>query len=425
LALSPEYRVCVFSFNESWKQTSADGDITMFEFGALTPANTWEFGEFIAGHAETEAVDLIAPQCKPELGVAAVIAKSRMAERGFSVPTCANWHSNFGWINDAPYHLAQARLCVPYLDSILPVSVNVDDDLNVMMGIKAERRIVPSGGVDIEKIRSYARDRTVFESYFPTDGFVLVFVGRLLHNKGLDVLAEALKLLEDASVFALIVGSGPFLGHFEAVATEAGVSDQMEFAGFVPDELVYTILNSADAFVLPSRWESFSISALEAMAAGLPVIGTRVGGFAQWTGDSAHLVAPEDPRELAAAIQRLKEDHDYRSSLATRGEALARKYDWRNIASGSALEYEGLAVGSVLDPPDLSSGILKVSSPVGELEFDQTGHVAERSKDGASRYRITTFGLFHPSEALANEEQGVTDPQKLYYERSPTRSPAG
>ena len=233
LTSSNEYRVCVFSFNDPWEKTPEDAGIELFEFGTLTPGGIWELGEFVAVNAAKQAVDLLAPQCKPELGVAAIIAKSRLAERARLVPICANWHSNFGWIKDAPYHLAQSRICAAHLDSILPVSSNVQDDLNDLTGEDTPRRIVPSGGVDVDKIAGYPSDRSVLHPYFPGDAFVLVFVGRLLHNKGLDLLADALRLLGDEGVCALIVGRGPFLEVFQTAASEAGVSDRMKF-GRVP-----------------------------------------------------------------------------------------------------------------------------------------------------------------------------------------------
>ncbi len=416
LAFDENYNVIVFSFNDPWQATEEDANIKIFEFGQLTAENIWQFGEFIAENSLAENVDLIAPQCKPELAVAGLVAKSRLAEKGKSVPLCGNWHSNFGWIKDAPYHLAHAKMGIVHMDSILPVSMNVQENITEILGSEMERRIVPSGGVDVEKIRAYETDRNVFKEQCDPNKFILFYVGRMLYNKGLDILAKALAILKDDDIHAVLVGKGPFLEPFSDAAKENDVAHQMTFTGFMPDETVYSMLRSADSFVLPSRWESFNISALEGMAAGLPVVATRVGGLPFWVGDSALLVEPESPEAFAAGIKKMKEDAAYRKEMAQKAYDLAPKYHWRNIAVETAKEYADLFGKEGSPAPDISGNELAIDLNGDQLTFQRDGFVTEKNTDGEKKYIITRYGLFHPSEALENEAEKVQDPEALYYQ---------
>jgi glycosyltransferase involved in cell wall biosynthesis len=107
----------------------------------------------------------------------------------------------------------------------------------------------------------------------------------------------------------------------------------------------WPLLAEADIVAIPSRWEGFGLVAVEAMAAGVPVVASAVGGLVDVVGDAGILVPPEDPQALGAALQRLHEDAALRARLASRGRARARRWDIRETACAYEALYRSLRAG--------------------------------------------------------------------------------
>ncbi len=167
------------------------------------------------------------------------------------------------------------------------------------------------------------------------DGFLIVFVGRLVEEKGVEDLLEAIAQLSATlpASRALVVGDGPLGEHLRQRARELGVQERVHFAGWVDSSQVASYLSAADVFVgpsrqLPSGWqEAQGLTFAEAMLAGVPVIATAVGGTADTVqhGRTGLLVPQRDPAALAAALLRLHGDPALRMRLAqsARDHALA------------------------------------------------------------------------------------------------------
>ena len=150
---------------------------------------------------------------------------------------------------------------------------------------------------------------------------IVLFVGRLVPYKGVDVLLEALKGVDAA---ALIVGDGPLRAALEAQARALGVAEPVRFLGSVADEELAALYRACDVFVLPSvtRQEAFGVVQLEAMAAGKPVVSTDLGTGVGWVnrhGETGFVVPPRDPRRASrGASRRLLADADLQKSMGTR-----------------------------------------------------------------------------------------------------------
>jgi glycosyltransferase involved in cell wall biosynthesis len=171
-----------------------------------------------------------------------------------------------------------------------------------------------------------ARDRTVvIYNGIDAGGFeraracgsgvpVVVSVGRLAAQKDYITLVHALARL-DRAFRALLVGSGPDLQKIKAEIDLLGLAGSVELLGERHD--VSRILAAADIFVLPSLYESFPISVLEAMAAGLPVVASDVGGIPELVVDNetGFVVPAGDPTALAGALSRLLADSELRRSF--------------------------------------------------------------------------------------------------------------
>jgi glycosyltransferase involved in cell wall biosynthesis len=155
---------------------------------------------------------------------------------------------------------------------------------------------------------------------------LLVAVGRLKAPKDFVTLVRALALLRPGSFDALIVGEGPDRPALEDEVRRLGLEDRVRFVGERHD--VPDLLAAADAFVLSSFSEGLPVSVLEAMAAELPVVASRVGGMPELVldGVTGLLVEPGDPDELAAALDRIVADRDLRRSLGIAGRSFAESH---------------------------------------------------------------------------------------------------
>jgi glycosyltransferase involved in cell wall biosynthesis len=158
-------------------------------------------------------------------------------------------------------------------------------------------------------------------------GPLLLFLGRLVEEKGLEDFLRALQLVATArpDIRALVVGEGQDRGSMEQLAHDLGVSERVVFTGWVDARDVPAYFHAADIFIGPSRqaengWvEAQGLTFLEAMAAGTPVIATRIGGIVDSVidGKTGLLVEQRSPQQLAAAIQRLASEPGLPQRLAT------------------------------------------------------------------------------------------------------------
>jgi glycosyltransferase involved in cell wall biosynthesis len=154
---------------------------------------------------------------------------------------------------------------------------------------------------------------------------VVLAVGRLVYYKGFDYLIRAMSAVDGTLV---ILGDGPLRGALQALAKEAGVADRVAFEGSVPDLAPY--YHAADVFALPAvaRSEAFGLVQLEAMAAGLPVVNTRIDSgvpFVSRDGESGITVPPADARALAGALGRLLDAPALRRRLGAAARERVRR----------------------------------------------------------------------------------------------------
>jgi len=162
-----------------------------------------------------------------------------------------------------------------------------------------------------------------------------VYAGRLIEHKRIDLLLDALALVESDARLE-VIGDGPQRPSLEARAQALGVDRHVEFCGMLPTpEEVWRRIARADCLVIPSEREGFGLTALEAMALGTPVIycsspHSAVGDLVR---DGVDGVGTEPaPRPLAAAIERFIDDPDLRNRFGEAGRSRATGYDWSEIA---------------------------------------------------------------------------------------------
>jgi glycogen synthase len=176
---------------------------------------------------------------------------------------------------------------------------------------------------------------------------LLFHVGRLVPEKGAGVLLESLAQCGTGRL--VIAGRGPWERELRERALAMGIADRVVFAGFVTDETRQALFQQADLTVVPSLYEPFGIVALEAMAAGAPLVVSDVGGLSEIVrhGVTGLTARPGSPRDLAAQMTLLLQDR----ALARRlGEAaqdeVRRRYRWSSIAEATEAVYREVLAAS-------------------------------------------------------------------------------
>ena len=174
------------------------------------------------------------------------------------------------------------------------------------------------------------------------DSFVVGWVGRLSHEKGPDVLVRALPYLLPYGVTASIIGAGPQRAKLEALAADLGVADRIRWHGRVLE--AGRLFRAFDLFALSSRTEGTPIVLFEAMAAGVSIVATAVGGVPDVVSPrEALLVPPEDPGQLAWAICEARADtHGTQARILAARARLGGEFDLERWVGRYQAIYERL-----------------------------------------------------------------------------------
>ncbi len=202
-------------------------------------------------------------------------------------------------------------------------------------GYQGEKAIVPNG-VDLDKFKNdFSREDSIAlrrQLGLADQDKIVITTSRLVFKNGVDTLIKAVK---DLPVKVLILGSGKLETKLKALTQEIGVKDKILFLGHIDQKDLPKYLKISDVYVRTSRSEGLGSAFLEAMAAELSVIGTKVGGIPDFLQDGVNglFCEVDNPRDLAAKIQLLLTDENLRQKLIENGKNLVfQKYSWATIA---------------------------------------------------------------------------------------------
>lgn len=206
------------------------------------------------------------------------------------------------------------------------------------MGFKGKPEIVPNG-VDIanftQRISEDKRSELRRGFGLAENDVALVTASRLSLKNGVDDLIRSLLFLP-SNHKALIAGIGEDADKLRVLAEQKGLTERVKFLGKRGHDELPGILQCGDVFVRASLSEGLGNSFLEAMAAGLPIVGTPVGGIPDFLtdGETGVFCQPRDPESIARAVERIQADAALRTKLIVQGEKLVKdKYGWEGIAA--------------------------------------------------------------------------------------------
>ncbi len=219
--------------------------------------------------------------------------------------------------------------------------------------------VIPPG-VDIGRFYPIPPDEAKEFIGVPPCGRMLLFVGRIEPLKGLDVLIEAISIMQQNKAmqekpFCLAVIGGEAeensessenleMARIKELTEKAGLSDLVTFLGKKSQDSLPYYYSAAEAVVVPSQYESFGMVALEAMACGTPVVASQIGGLAYLVQDgvTGYTVPVDEPAELAVRLTTLLQDASLREQLGQRAVQVAQDYAWDKITSKLILVYQRL-----------------------------------------------------------------------------------
>ena len=200
---------------------------------------------------------------------------------------------------------------------------------------------IPGVGLDVNRFRpraEYGRDMRR-RLGIKEEKFHLLTAAEINGNKNYIVVLKALERLSDLPVCYSICGRGELRGELEKYVAEHDLSDRVKFLGYRYD--MEMVLQSADAFVFPSKREGLGMAALEAMASGIPVIATDNRGTREYVSeDTGYLCPPDDPDAFAAAIRDLFSSPDKKIKMGRRAAEAAKKFSSDKTIEAMRSAYE-------------------------------------------------------------------------------------
>lgn len=229
--------------------------------------------------------------------------------------------------------------------AVLHLTAQIEAEEFRKLGLAAQRLEVIPNGLDFPPEAAQAK-RGSIAARPAAIKWRIVSLGRLNWKKGLERLIEAMAYVPDAELVLAGNDEDHYRVVLERLARRRGLSDRVFYTGALYDARKWSLLRSADLFVMPSYSENFGLAALEAMACGVPVVVTPQVGLARDIEDAAAgLVVAGEPEVLGAALAHLLSAPERRARMGAAGRVAAGRYSWSQIAKRMEKVYGDCASG--------------------------------------------------------------------------------
>lgn len=247
---------------------------------------------------------------------------------------------------------AIARLMASKADKIIAVSQSLREDLKKFLKVNDEKMSVIYSGLDERFFASHDADEAkVLGKYDITKKYIL-FLGTLEPSKNIVRLLEAFATFKqkqkqkNANKFEyqlVLAGKRGWLSdEYQQIIKDLGLAKDVVFTGYVIGDELSPLFHKAEFFVMPSLYEGFGMTLLEAFATGTPAIVSRVASLPELAGDAARFINPMDTGELAEAMVLFADDASVREQYKSKGLAQAKKFNWDKTAQETLAIYKGL-----------------------------------------------------------------------------------
>ncbi|TYO96254.1 glycosyltransferase family 4 protein [Desulfallas thermosapovorans] len=267
----------------------------------------------------------------------------RALKHAFRIPLVATIHAteygrNYGLHNDTQRHISDVEWWLCYEAwQVICCSHYMEGEMKYVFQIPDDKLKVVPNGVDPENFVQ-KNEKLSRNNYASADEKIVFYVGRLVREKGVQVLLDAVPMIlaRVPNTKFVIAGKGPYMQELQDQAARMGIAQSIYFTGYIDDYTRNSLYSWSDVAVFPSLYEPFGIVALEAMAARTPVVVSDTGGLSEIVRHNVDGLKayPGNPRSLADMIinvllnpqqaQQLR-DNAYRRVL--------QKFSWRDIAA--------------------------------------------------------------------------------------------
>ena len=269
-------------------------------------------------------------------------AASLKLKKIWGVPVITTFHTMqeikqeaFPYNIDDPQRQAQEKNISQESDALVVWSEHEKNFIQTKYNVPSKNIYIIPPGVDLDLFKPEDQDQARKEINIDSDLKVILFVGRLERLKGLDTLLEALSMIDQDEINLLVVG-GLYniseVSRLKKMCNEYNLSEKVHFIGSINRSDLKYYYNSSDICVLPSYYESFGLSALEAAACGIPVIASKKGGLSSIVVDkkTGYLLQWRCPGPFVEKLEILLKSKDLRKSMGTNARKHAEKLNWED-----------------------------------------------------------------------------------------------
>lgn len=243
-----------------------------------------------------------------------------------------------------PINVIMDNVAARSADEIIAISEEMKEQLIERYRIGREMVTTISHGVDIDRYRPHNERHSAVSE----DRLTLLFVGRLITRKGVDLAIQSIATTDNPNVELLIAGSGRLENQLKRLARELEVVDRVRFLGYVPDEELPVLYSSADLTLFTSVYEGFGLVLLESLASGTPVIGPSVGGIPDTLEDgTTGYIVNRDPTSIAAKVDFLAENPQKLYEMSDAARTAATDRSWNRVVEDVEEVYRDVVENSI------------------------------------------------------------------------------
>jgi len=227
-------------------------------------------------------------------------------------------------------------------DKIIAVSNSLKGELEKFLKVPEDKSTVIYSGLDSRFFEAPASDSNKILAKFEISKKYILFLGTLEPAKNIARLLEAFAKFKESykpkhggkcDYQLVLAGKRGWLSQeYTQIIKDFGLSKDVVFTGYVIGDELVPLLKQAECFIMPSLYEGFGMTVLEAFAAETPAIVSRVASLPEVAGDAAYFVNPIDTDEIAGAIEKFVSDENLRGSYKRKGLEQAKKFDWDKTA---------------------------------------------------------------------------------------------
>ncbi|MDP1884818.1 MAG: glycosyltransferase family 1 protein [Candidatus Moranbacteria bacterium] len=238
-------------------------------------------------------------------------------------------------------------------DRIIAVSESVKQDLLDILEYPVEKIEVIYSGFDKRFSDKSADTReAVLDKYGIKNDRYMLFLGTIEPAKNIARLFEAFNIFKQSYKnrganfeYKLVMAgkNGWLANEYRQMAQDLGIDKDVIFTGYIIGDEIVSLFSQADFFVMPSLYEGFGTTVLEAFATGTPAIVSGVSSIPEIAGDAAEFVNPLDAQDIARAMLKLAEDEDLKQALREKGKKQVEKFNWEKCARETLEVYKSFS----------------------------------------------------------------------------------